>query len=399
MTGFTGYTRHGEQLRWELWHRLFHGQIGASLFWQYTAVNPDLTLSEQGRDLEETTNEFRHGGLALLLHGAKREDCGIAVHYSLRSLRGEWITDGQVRPHDVVQAEGTSAHLKRFRANRHAWLQALEDAGYQYDFLTTEQVEAGELSPYRVLILPDSIALTDAEVAAVHQFVSKGGLLLADAEAGLMDGHGRWQRGGRLDDILGVSQPPARTAPDNATPTSIHLNIYGEPAELEVLPAQPGLPQMDGHAEAVAGSTPLLINHSFGEGRAVMLNFLMTDYLHLRETGAQGPRLKLSRYYFQRGGTPPVMEVRGADGEPLACSESIAFQRGDARYLVTIQEPYGSDIIRRAQSPPARCVDRTPVTVTFPAPRYVYDLRAHRYLGHVARVQGSPSAALSFWGF
>ena len=239
LTGFTGYTRHGEQLRWELWHRLFHGQVGASLFWQYTAINPDLTLSEQGHDFEETLNEFRHGGLALLLRGAKRENCGIAVHYSLRSLRGEWITDGQIRSYGA--AGRRSAHLTRFGANRHAWLQALEDAGYQYDFLTTEQMEAGELSPYRVLILPDSIALTDAEVAAVHQFVSKGGLLLADAETGLMDGHGRWQTGGRLVDILGVSQPPARTAPDEASPTPIHLNLNGEALDLNVLPAQPTL--------------------------------------------------------------------------------------------------------------------------------------------------------------
>jgi hypothetical protein len=41
-------------------------------------------------------------------------------------------------------------------------------------------------------------------------------------------------------------------------------------------------------------------------------------------------------------------------------------------------------------------VDPTPVTVTFPAPRHVYDLRAHQYLGYLTRVQGSPSAASPF---
>lgn len=393
LTGFTGYASHGEALHWQLWHRLFHGQQGASLFWQYTAVNPDLTLSEQGHDLQEMIDEFRHGGLALLVRGAKRENCGIAVHYSLHSLRGEWITDGHIRPHAVVSANSTSAHLARFHANRHAWLQALEDAGYQYDFLTTEQIEAGKLSQYRVLILPDSISLTDAEVADIRQFVHRGGLLLADAETGLMDGHGVWQAGGRLDNILGVAHQRARTAPGAPSPIQVQVSLKGEPIELHVQPAEPNLRLTSGHAQVTAGGTPFLIDHRYGNGRVVTMNCWMTNYIQLRRAGRSRPRLKLLRYYLRGAGIPPVAQVRGPNGEAPVCSERIVFDRGDARYLVVIQDPYGSaGFPDGGGSTPAPCVDSTPMTVMLPAPRYAYDLRAHRYLGHVSRVQGTPSA-------
>ena len=46
LTGFTGYQDHGKVLRHQLWHRLFHGHTGASLFWHYTALNADLTPRE-----------------------------------------------------------------------------------------------------------------------------------------------------------------------------------------------------------------------------------------------------------------------------------------------------------------------------------------------------------------
>jgi hypothetical protein len=392
LTGFTGYASHGEALRWQLWHRLFHGQTGASLFWQYTAVNPDLTLSEQGRDLEDVINEFRHEGLALLLHGANRENCKIAVHYSLSSVKGEWITDGHISAHEVVPAEATSVHLRRFHANRHGWLQALEDAGYQYDFLTTEQIGAGKLRDYRVLILPDSIALTNDEVAAIRQFVRHGGLLLTDAETGLMDGHGRWQAGGRLDDLLGVKHQQARTAPDVTSPASIRVNLGDEILDLHVLLAQPALSTTTGHAYAESGNTPLLIERRFGRGRAITLNFWMKDYVHLRQTGASQSRLQLVEHYLHGVGIRPVVDVRAADGKPAHCSERIAYNADDARYLAVIPNPYGMDgFPDTGDSAQPRCTDPAPLTVTLPKPYYVYDLRAHRYLGHLSRFTESPS--------
>jgi len=383
LTGFTGYASHGRALRHELWHRLFHGQIGASLFWHYTALHGDLSLSEQGRDLSETIDEFRNEGLALLLRGAERENCGIAVHYSLLSVRGQWITDGRITPHELSNGDETSAHLKRFHQNRTAWLQALEDAGYQYDFLTTEQIEAGKLAGFKVLVLPDSIAVSDGEVAAIRKFVENGGLLIADAETGLMNGHARWQAAGRLDDVLGVQRLQVASAPDQAPPAKFRVTLSRGAVDLEVLPASPSLRTTTGRPGVAAGPAPdgagvgdalFLIDNQYGSGRSLTLNFWMTDYERLRKAGAQSPRLALLREYLGRVGIRPVADIRKSTGTHLSCSQVAEFRKGTTKYLAIVPEP--------------TCSDAGKVTVNLAAPQYVYDLRAHRALGRTARVSG-----------
>ncbi|MBZ5544563.1 MAG: beta-galactosidase trimerization domain-containing protein, partial [Acidobacteriia bacterium] len=393
LTGFTGYERHGQELRHELWHRLFHGHIGASLFWHYTALNADLTLTEQGRDLAETIGEFRDEGLAQLLRGAERENCGIAVHYSLLSVRGNWITDGHITPHELSSGDRTSAHLHRFDGNRHAWLQALGDAGYQFDFITTEQIHAGKLADYRVLVLPDSIALSDAEADAIRKFVERGGLLLTDAETGLMDGHARWQPAGRLDDVLGVQRLRVRSAPDETPTAKFRVALSGGTVELEVQTANPGLRLTTGRPGAAGGlsseagdaSEPLfLISNHYGAGRAITLNFWMSDYLRLRKTAAQDAWLALLRDYLLLAGTQPVADVRKAGGRRLTCSEVEEFRKGPATFLAIL--------------PKQDCTDAGMVTVHLAAPQYVYDLRAHHLLGRITQADGgmAPGEPLLF---
>ncbi len=373
LTGFTGYERHGKELRHELWHRLLHGQTGASLFWHYTALNADLTLTEQGRDLSQTADEFRNEGLALLLRGADRENCGIAVHYSLLSGRGQWITDGRIQPHEVSDGDRTSAHLKRFHQNRSGWLEALHDAGYQFDLMTTEQVEAGKLAGYGVLILPDSIALSDGEVAAIRKFVSEGGFLIADAETGLMDGHARWQEKGRLDEVLDVARRSVRSAPGSVPSTT--LQAGGGESAVSVLPSEPELQDKDGQP-LLSGNQARMIHHTFGRGHSALLNFWMTDYGQLRESGAQGPRLALLHDLLDRAGVRPVANVHTAPGKPLACSEVVAYTSQSTRYLAILPEP-------------ACNKDAGPIEIKLPQAQYAYDLRAHHYLGNVSQVSGA----------
>jgi hypothetical protein len=375
LTGFTGYERNGQVLRHELWHRLFHGQAGASLFWHYTALNADLTLSEQGRDLSETVKEFRDEGLALLLRDAARQNCGIAVHYSLLSVRGQWITDGHIESHELSHGDATSAHLKRFHANRHAWLQVLEDAGYQYDFLTTEQIENGKLPGYRALILPDSIALSDDEVRAIRKFVSGGGLLIADVETGLMNGHATWQNEGRLDDVLGVKRSELRVVAASQPASGIQVALQDGVVDCEVIPADPSLRVTTGQPAVVSQATPLLIENRVGSGRSVFFNFWMTDYDELRPTPRQEQRLSLVRDTLARSAIQPVAEFRKTSGEPLRCSEVVSFSKKNVRYVAILPEP--------------RCADAGPGVLRLPAAQHVYDLRLHRSLGRLSRIKGT----------
>lgn len=374
LTGFTGYGSHGPELRHELWHRLLHGQTGASVFWQYTMLNPDLSLTEQGRDLQSVTHELRDEGLALLLRGASRENCGIAVHYSLPSVRGQWITDGHIEPHEVSDGDRTSPHLKRFHQNRHAWLDLLEDSGYQYDFLTTEQIEAGKLSNYRVFILPDSIALSEAEVAAIREFTARGGFVIADAETGLMDGHARWQDKGRLDDLLGLTRSNTRSASADVPPAPVRVRTEPE-AELKVVSADPGLRAANARASAVVDTPPLLIEYSPGSGHSLTLNFWMTGYEQLRTVDAGEAWRTMLRSYLGSAGINPVADVVRQAGHRLTCSELVEYRSGGGEIIAILTQ--------------LKCADAGPVTLQLPSAKFAYDLRQHRFLGHIDHVSGT----------
>jgi hypothetical protein len=88
----------------------------------------------------------------------------------------------------------TSKNYAALAAARAEWVKALENQGVQFRFLATPQIEAGELEKYKVLILPWSIALSDAELRAIERFRERGGIVYADEQTGRMDEHCRWRR-------------------------------------------------------------------------------------------------------------------------------------------------------------------------------------------------------------
>ena len=187
LTGFTGYGLTGAALQYQQWQRLFYGHTGASIFWHYTILNPDLTLSEQGKSLAEAFGHIQSGIGRVFMNSSVHED-GVAIHFSMASIRGAWITDGKIRP-TVGNVNGTSKNYADLARRRDGWVKALEKQGLQFRFLATPQIEQGELDKYRVLILPYSIALSDAEARAIDRFLERGGIVYADEQTGRMDDH------------------------------------------------------------------------------------------------------------------------------------------------------------------------------------------------------------------
>jgi hypothetical protein len=62
----------------------------------------------------------------------------------------------------------------------------------------------GSLDQYKVLILPNSACLSDAEVEAIRTFVKNGGGLVATMDTSLYDGQGRAREDFALGDLFGV---------------------------------------------------------------------------------------------------------------------------------------------------------------------------------------------------
>ena len=192
LTGFTGYGTTGPALHYQQWQRLFYGHTGASIFWHYTVLNPDLTLSEQGKAMAEVFGKLE-GGIGRVFMNSKVHEDGVAIHFSMASIRGAWITDGRIRP-TVGNVMGTSKAYADLVGRRDAWVKQLEKQGVQFRFLATPQIESGELAKCRVLILPYSIALSDKEARAIEAFMDRGGIVLADEQTGRMDEHCHWRK-------------------------------------------------------------------------------------------------------------------------------------------------------------------------------------------------------------
>ena len=81
----------------------------------------------------------------------------------------------------------------------------VEDLLYQHDYVAPEQMLAGRLAGYKVLLMPRINAMSDAEVAAVKAFLAKGGKVVADELPGGWDELGVPRAQNPFTDVAGVT--------------------------------------------------------------------------------------------------------------------------------------------------------------------------------------------------
>ncbi len=364
LSGGSGYGVHGRRVLYNFYKNLFHGYwAGSYVFWQYSILNPDYRFCQSAKDIREGYRELVDGGIARLIRGAKRENFGIAIHYSYPSIHAAWIVDGRSfppvgrGPNDLGTNWGPTGN--KFRAVRDGWTSALEDLGLQYDYVSRQQIESGELlaKKFRVLILPFSLSLTDEEVAAIEKFVEAGGAVIADGQAGVMDGHARWLQAGSLDEVFGIRRPKPARQQEVAS---------GEPEKALELAGGEALDQIDG--------APVLIRRSYGKGTAVYLNYFLAHYVeHRREGTAKRERELIGRALAECGVRPPY-RVLTAAGLPMENYELIPYRAGSGRLLGLIKENHYR-------------VRTEAFQLTLDRIWHVYDVRAKRYLGETSVIR------------
>lgn len=170
------------------WYDLFHG-FNATQYWDsmgtdwYAFYSRDLRTTPWAEHITETIREI-NSGVGKLLVTARRQQNGIAIHYSPASSHAETILGGK----------------ERVESPR-AFCSLLEDLGLQYDFISKEQMAKDKLKDYKVLILPYSRAINFDETKAIREFAEKGGMVIADGEAGVMDGHCKYVKQNMLSGV------------------------------------------------------------------------------------------------------------------------------------------------------------------------------------------------------
>jgi len=337
LTGFTGYSLFGPPLEHQIWHRFFHNHRGASIFWGYTIVDPDLTLNSQGRSLAKAFGELRGEGICRAVTGLRRQHDGIALHFSMASGHTWWIQDGKLTYQGMEYGQRTSPSFGRFIRNREGWTQVLEDIGYQYSYLAYEQIEQGELrrGRFKVLVLPGSIALSEKEVAEIQSFVRRGGLLIADVRPGQTDGHGKRLPRPALDDLFAAPR--------------------------------------------------------YGRGRALLLDRWLDTYPGEQRKAAGRALRDLVRETFEHAKVRPRALVRGSAGRYPVGVERVSWRGGAVEVLGLLREPQGE--FRAQADGTLQYVERKgfkpleAVRVALPQEGHWYDLRGHRYLGRRAEIR------------
>ncbi len=328
-----------------LWHLLLEGDRGCIIWWSEDCVDwqsQDYALTAKAKALAPVLREMA-SPLARLFLTAEKESDPIAVHYSQPSIQVDWLLESTVDGSTWLRRFSSfEADHNRMARVRHAWVKAVQDLGYSPVFVSSEQIERGELDSrgFRALVLPESLALSDREGERIRAFFfGRGGqpgerVIFCDGTPGLFDEHGRLRSRSRLEDLIPLS-------------------------------------------------TSEQASHAYGLGRKAS-----------RREG------DVSRYAKQRAEAQPDLAVAKWIGEALSAMPAPVrvpletrtrvhrFKLGDARLLAferNISYHMSEDL---KQGGGNEALEK-PVAVeaTLAAPAHVYDLRTRQYLGRTDRLR------------
>jgi Beta-galactosidase len=179
-----------------LWHLLLEGDSGCIIWWSEDCIDwkdPEYALTPRAKSLAPVLKELQ-SPLARLFLRAEREIDPIAIHYSQPSIQVNWLIESTVDGSTWLRRFSShEAAYNRMTQRRQAWVKLLQDAGYTPQFISSEQIERGELKDMKALVLCNSLALSDKECRAIDEFAkaTDSRNLFGSGNVGLFDQHGR----------------------------------------------------------------------------------------------------------------------------------------------------------------------------------------------------------------
>jgi len=344
------------------WHNLFKGHN--SCWWwtswgcDYIPFNPDLSVSRMGEWYFRAGEEVRSGPGKALLH-ARRDDSQVAILYSQTDMFAARLA-GKITP-GAAYCDGA------WLAGHKALINGLNDLGVGFRHIGAGRLEADPecLKPYRVLFLPLATCLSEKQVAAIREFVSGGGQVIADGRVGLLSGNGVIYEQRPLDDVFGVTSPAGQAAfAANSQPVA----LAREGVTINTHLLEPGLKAADGTPVITPDGTQLLVQHAFAKGRAALLNVPFALVEGVREEPAGAAARGFLRALLEQSAVRPFAELSTPEG-PARCIKQSMFTDDGVQYLCLEQ-----DILRRG-------IPQQALTVRIPQAAVVYDVRAGQQVG------------------
>jgi type 1 glutamine amidotransferase len=173
--------------------------------------------------------------------------------------------------------------------------QALVEARIPFNFADERQLEPAYIDRYKVLVLPNVAALSDAQCVALRSYVERGGALVATHETSLYDEWGQRRANFGLADLFGcdfagkvdnrvqnsyltVHGPGPLTRGFDDTPRIMGGTRYvhttsrgGGQSALTLVPSYPDLPMEKVFTDTWTTATPMVYARNHGKGRVVYM--------------------------------------------------------------------------------------------------------------------------------
>jgi len=215
-----------------VWRAVLQGARGVIL-WDDKRTLPD---GAEWRGVLDACRVLRSGVGARLIAATPRRD-PVAVLYSPASFRVRWLLDRRAEIGDWTRrgAGVEFAEEGPVRAAFHRAVSGLAHRAVTPRFVTPGTLAAGGLDGVRVLVLPQAIALSDAEAAAIRAFLARGGAVVADGTPGQFDAHGKHRARPALSDVLAADHDPAARLAELAQGSirvegaAVETRLYDEP--------------------------------------------------------------------------------------------------------------------------------------------------------------------------
>jgi hypothetical protein len=201
-----------------VWNQFLRGARGMVL-WdpKDEFVTSDAKPGSQARAAAPFIAEMKNG-IGTVLGASRRHSDRVAILYSPASFRIQWMLDHRALGADWtkrsagIENEDNAERVARRRAQL-----LLGRLGFAPIFVSDEQIASGLLrkAGFRMLVLPQALALSPLASAAIRDFVRAGGSLAADGAVGLFDSHGKRLHQPLLWDLFGSSSRALRLSPND----------------------------------------------------------------------------------------------------------------------------------------------------------------------------------------
>lgn len=359
------YTDYG--VRYGVWEQLIGGMRTPSVWWYgHCMRNGDGRLSSEGLHLKKIFASIKDSGADLVLSKGVRRKSPLTLVWSTSSL----VTAG---------ASGATSAITHqvYEDSAKSWSQLIRDMGMDSaNVMTTASLPEIHPDKNPVIILFLTQCLSDAEIAALDNYVHSGGTLIADLNPGVYDEFYMMRQENPLSKVFGVeisgdaavSQAGSLRIEDATMPAS----ILGGSLSVRPGAKAAGSVQMRSKALEIPGirvneSTRKIADagliHSYGKGCSLYMNFAISNYYtsNSRRQNESSPVVASMTKLFDKVG----IRVSGAHRVPNGCNFA-EYSYAGVRYLFLSRGSAESD---------------GRYEINLGGSFHVYDMFLHQYLG------------------